>query len=109
MLLQKEGYEIKTFENGEQVLIELRSHIPDIIVTDIEMPTMDGLELCIKIKEEFPLARQVQFIFMYTNISERSIKKAERLSKRPLIRKTFFPLPLVDLVNKILIEYHRTG
>lgn len=49
--LRSDGYETVTAYNGEQGLEVFRAESPDIVVTDIKMPGMDGLELLKKIKE----------------------------------------------------------
>ena len=51
MSLRSDGYETITAFNGEQGLEKFKSESPDIVVTDIKMPGMDGLELLKKIKE----------------------------------------------------------
>jgi len=48
------GYEVFTAENGEQALKIFRQEIPPIVLTDIKMPGMDGIELLQKIKHEHP-------------------------------------------------------
>ncbi|MCP4111285.1 MAG: response regulator [Desulfobacteraceae bacterium] len=52
--LADRGYEVYTAENGEEALKIFRDTNPPIILTDIKMPGMDGLELLQKIKEENP-------------------------------------------------------
>ncbi|WP_457551739.1 ATP-binding response regulator [Desulfobacula sp.] len=51
MSLRSDGYETVTANSGEQGLEVFRAEAPDIVVTDIKMPGMDGLELLKKIKE----------------------------------------------------------
>ena len=51
MSLRSDGYETVTALSGEQGLEIFKSESPDIVVTDIKMPGMDGLELLKKIKE----------------------------------------------------------
>lgn len=46
-----EGYEVKTAVNGRQGLEEWKTFQPDVIVSDIDMPIMDGLEMVRKIRE----------------------------------------------------------
>jgi DNA-binding NarL/FixJ family response regulator len=41
-------------ENGQELLEKVRQHEPDVVVTDIQMPIMDGIKATKKIKEEFP-------------------------------------------------------
>lgn len=54
MSLRSDGYETVTAYSGEQGLEVFKSESPDIVVTDIKMPGMDGLELLKKIKEIDP-------------------------------------------------------
>lgn len=48
------GYEVLTAENGEEALKLFREHGPAIVLTDIKMPGMDGIEVLRKIKKENP-------------------------------------------------------
>lgn len=43
--LSQEGYETRTFEDGESVLLALHKDMPDIIISDIRMPGIDGLQV----------------------------------------------------------------
>ncbi len=52
MSLRSDGYETVTAYNGEQALEVFAAENPDIVVTDIKMPGMDGLELLKRIKEK---------------------------------------------------------
>lgn len=45
-LLQGEGYGVVTAEDGRQALTRVRSHHPDIVLLDVIMPGLDGLEVC---------------------------------------------------------------
>ncbi len=51
MSLRSDGYETVTAGNGEEALKVLEAESPDIVVTDIKMPVMDGLELLKRIKQ----------------------------------------------------------
>ena len=54
LLSMEEGeWEIYEAANGKLALIELRSHKIDLMLTDIKMPHMDGLELSKKAREEY--------------------------------------------------------
>ena len=48
------GYQVFTAENGEDALKIFRTENPPIVLTDIKMPVMDGIELLRKIKDENP-------------------------------------------------------
>ena len=52
--LEKQGYEIDTFNNGQDALDSLKQGMPDVLITDIQMPRMTGEELCKQIRIEYP-------------------------------------------------------
>src|SRR4051812_32943607 len=43
--LERDGYDVHTAEDGEQALVVLREHHIDLVITDLRMPKMDGMEL----------------------------------------------------------------
>lgn len=50
--LETAGYTVTTAESGEQALAQAKAELPDIIVTDLVMPEITGLELCRLLKKE---------------------------------------------------------
>jgi CheY-like chemotaxis protein len=44
-LLQLHGYHVLTADNGQQGLMKASAHLPDLIITDVMMPVMDGIEM----------------------------------------------------------------
>ena len=56
--LQRDGYEVHTAEDGEQALEVLREHHIDLVITDLKMPKLDGMELLrrvVEMDEELPV------------------------------------------------------
>ncbi|MGQ8335477.1 hybrid sensor histidine kinase/response regulator transcription factor [Sunxiuqinia sp. A32] len=47
------SYKVHTASNGEEALKTIKKHVPDLIVTDLMMPKMDGITLCKEIKTNF--------------------------------------------------------
>ena len=68
MSLEREGYEVESFNNGEEALEALRGSQPDALVTDIQMPRMDGEQLCHNIQAEMP--ERNFLIFVLTSRTE---------------------------------------
>ena len=52
--IEDAGYEVDTASNGSECLVKLCERHPDFMVTDIDMPRMNGKELCLAIEEQFP-------------------------------------------------------
>ena len=53
-LLDQEGYEVETAADGVQALALVADKAPNLIVTDLKMPNMDGMELLAKVREQYP-------------------------------------------------------
>jgi len=50
LLLRREGYHLTYFSSGQDVLSQLASSLPDVILSDVMMPQIDGIETCRRIK-----------------------------------------------------------
>lgn len=50
-IIKKEGYQVSVAENGSDALKIIQKEIPDLIISDVEMPKLGGLELCQQLKE----------------------------------------------------------
>lgn len=71
--LEEAGFQVIAAENGRQGMERIRERRPDIIVSDINMPEMDGIEFCKKVHADPNLAI-IPFLVMSTN-SDRAIMR----------------------------------
>ncbi len=53
-LLQRERYEVAAAENGFDALLKLKQFVPDVIVSDLNMPKMSGFEFLSVVRRRFP-------------------------------------------------------
>ena len=54
MILSEEGYEVSTASDGIDALAQLRSSVPDLIISDLQMPRMSGIEFLSVVRHRFP-------------------------------------------------------
>ncbi len=56
LVFSREGYEVKTAENGDQALKIIQKENIHVIITDLNMPEMNGIKLCRAIRKTVPMA-----------------------------------------------------
>lgn len=61
--LERDGYQVVTCSKGEEVLDRARTRVPDIILLDVNMPEVDGFEVCRRLKADEQL-RDVPVLFL---------------------------------------------
>ena len=69
-LLTADGYEVIDAEDGEQALVAVRQTLPDVIVLDVGMPGIDGIEVCRRLKSD--LATRLTPVVLVTGLSDLS-------------------------------------
>src|SRR3984957_16183609 len=50
--LEKHGYQLLQAADGEEALASVKQHSPDLILLDVEMPKLDGFEVCRRLKND---------------------------------------------------------
>ena len=80
------GYEVFAAANGEEGLKLWNEHHPDIIVSDIEMPVMDGYEMVKRIRE---IDRKTPILFTSGLVSPKSVLKGYELGANNYNKKPF--------------------
>src|SRR4030043_955957 len=63
LILTDEGFDIRTTSDGEEALAAIPSFKPDVILADIDMPKINGYQLCEKIKQD-PSTRDIRVILL---------------------------------------------
>ena len=107
IVLEYEGYRVSVFKNGDSILETLRKAIPDMIISDIEMPEMDGFALHAEIQKHYPKVRQVPFVFITSNSDPEVLNTAMNLTQYPVIEKSILTRSLTQLVNKSLVNVNK--
>ena len=97
--LEKAGYTVSSFDNGASAYDRLREEPFSLLLTDIVMPEMDGIELARRATELDPDLK-VMFITGFAAVALNSDSKAPKDAK--VLSKPFHLRDLVDEVNKLL-------
>src|SRR4030066_1377684 len=93
----KDNYEVMIANNGREALNLLRNNKIDLVISDIRMPDINGLELLVKIKKEYP---QTKVIIMTAYGSSDVQKEANRRGSLYYVEK---PFEISD-IRKIIID-----
>ncbi len=96
-LLSLEGFEVATAPNGQHGLVIARSMLPDIIITDINMPMMDGFEMLAALRELPELSTTA--VIMLTAADDRTnMRKGMRLGADDYLTKPFKREELLEAI-----------
>ncbi len=102
--LEKEGFSIASAEDGEQGLEKLRAGGWDLVLLDIIMPKLNGLEVMKKFKED-PNAKPSKTIIFLTNLDkDEEIKEALQLGDGYLIKSQMTPGDFLKEVKNFLAK-----
>ncbi len=102
----KSGLFVLTAQNGREALELAREHKPDVVVTDIEMPEMDGYALCEKLRDE-PELRHTLVVIMSSRGRQSDILRGERLGVSRYFVKPFDVEKMQLVVEQLLAESYR--
>ncbi len=102
-ILSDEGYETVCAESGPSALEKIEDMIPDLVLLDIWMPEMDGIQVLVKIKEQHPF---LPVIMMSGHGSIEMAVKATKLGAYDYIEKPLSIEKLLLTINNAL-DYHR--
>lgn len=102
--LTKEGYQVVTAENGKRALEKLEIIKPDLIISDLNMPEMDGLAFCSAVHQKPSLA-SIPFICMSSEGDRGKMRHALQSGASTYIIKPFNINQLVVTVEKLLSDH----
>jgi len=102
--LSKEGYYIATAVNGRDALDKLASVRPDLILSDIDMPVMNGFEFCEAVQGDVRFS-SLPFVVMSTNSDRGHMQRMLRRGAQAYLVKPFNMDQLTILVDKMLSDH----
>lgn len=96
-LLRLQGFEVREANDGQEALNALEDFHPDLILTDLMMPVMGGLELINQIRAN-PETAHVSIVAITADATQRAIDMARQAGADDVITK---PVDLPDLLERL--------
>ncbi len=100
MTLIKEGYEVVEAENGEDALRKLESIRPNLIISDVNMPKMNGIELVKAVKKQ-PSHKFTPIMMLTTESQEQKKQEGREAGAKAWLVKPFSQDKLLAAVSKL--------
>ena len=100
---EMEGFIVVRAEDGEQGLAAARETRPDVVVSDVMMPKMAGLER-VKALKASPDTRSIPVILLSAKAQGADVRTGLEAGADDYVTKPFEPLDLIDRVNAVLLR-----
>lgn len=98
LALEAEGFDVRTYSDGEEAVNGLPGNLPDLVVLDVKMPRMDGFEVLTKLRE----TSQVPVIFLTSKDEEVDELLGFRLGADDYVKKPFSQRLLIERIRSLL-------
>ena len=99
LVFESDGHSIRTAANGREAVELVREEAPDVIVSDVRMPDMDGIEMLRAVRETYA---DLGVVFMTAHASVESAREAFKLGADDFVTKPFDVEELKLIVKKTL-------
>lgn len=102
-----EGFEVQTARNGKDALLQLARSTPDLIVSDVRMPIMDGYKLARQLRSA-PHTKLIPIVFLTAKDETGDRIEGFRAGVDVYLTKPFEPDELIAVIRNILTRVERT-
>lgn len=99
--LSKEGYEVLCVTTGEEAIKHARSEVPDMVLLDLMLPGVDGLEVCRVLKRDSKTSH-IPIVMLTAKSEEADIVAGLELGADDYVTKPFSPRVLLARVKAVL-------
>ncbi|WP_372744816.1 response regulator [Lutibacter sp.] len=100
-----QDYEVVSINNGLEALKWLENNLPDLILSDIQMPEMDGYQFLSNVRSR-GFTKHTPFIMLSARSESKERIKCYKLGAQDYLTKPFNPEELEELVKKNLFPIH---
>jgi CheY-like chemotaxis protein len=101
LVLAEEGFDIRAANNGEEALAAMAQFKPDVVLADIDMPKMNGYQLCEKIKGN-PDTKHVPVILLAGAFEPLDEELARNVGAEDYVIKPFESQELISKINAVI-------
>lgn len=102
--LKKAGYDVVIASDGEEAWQSIQQQVPDMLITDYQMPRLDGLGLVIRVRANPATADLPVFLLTAKGYELSHEELAAKWNVRVVIAKPFSPRELLQRVDRVLGE-----
>ena len=106
--LERQGYQVETANNGAQALAKIKESRPDLLVSDVMMPEMDGFELLANVRRE-PSLMDLPVIMLTAKAQDRDVMQGYQTGADMYLTKPFNPAELIAFAKRILSSHEEYG
>jgi two-component system, OmpR family, alkaline phosphatase synthesis response regulator PhoP len=99
--LDKEGFQVTGVETGEDALASARARLPDIVILDLMLPGVDGLEVCRRLKAD-PKTRGIPIVMLTAKGDDADVVAGLELGASDYVTKPFSPRVLTARIRAVL-------
>ncbi len=103
-LLMLEGHKVTSSANGKDALKILAENEPDLVISDVMMPVMDGHTLLEKYKA-LPESTNIPFLFLTALADKKSIREGMKLGADDYLTKPFSRIELIEAINTQMTKF----
>jgi two-component system, sensor histidine kinase and response regulator len=96
-ILELEGFNVLTAENGRIGVQVAQEHHPDLIICDVMMPELDGYDVLLKLRQD-PTTLKIPFIFLSAKAANTDFRKGMSLGADDYLTKPFTPSELCSAI-----------
>ena len=96
------GFVVHTAKDGVEALNQIQNQPPSLVISDLEMPRMNGLELCDHLRKNFATAN-IPIVILTSKTSIKHRKEAERLGVSAYVTKPYDEDELIEIINSFKI------
>lgn len=101
MILQREGYDLQEASDGAEALMKIEAAPPDLVLLDVMMPKVNGIEVCRQIKTS-EKTRSIPVIIVTTLGEQHQVQQAYEAGCDAYVTKPISKVELMDKIKSLL-------